>query len=188
MNAMANCKASVMAVDVNDGSFDSNDAALTFALSETSPFNLGDTMVKLIVTNSAGATSSCDARIRVVDKAGPSIDCHSLGTSAPFTSERTFTATASDNCPGAVQVTVTGDNCYRIAGGGTRAYKSPTCKVTLNGPSITIGTKCTDGDHVEWSVEAVDAAGNVATKTCALIFQGVRNLKDLQRHYLRSLA
>jgi hypothetical protein len=188
-NALANCKAPVRPQDVNDGSSDPNDSAsdLTLALNDTSPFSLGDTNVQLVVTNKAGKQSSCNARIRVVDNTAPTINCNSPGTaSAPFTSETTFRATASDNCPGTVDVDVVGENCYRIVG-GTRAYKSPDCTVTLSGPSITISPACKEPDHVEWKVEAKDAAGNVQTKTCALIFQGTRrNLGSPPRHFLRS--
>jgi hypothetical protein len=187
-NALGDCKASVRAADVDDGSSDPIDSAsdLTLALNDTSPFSLGDTTVKLFVTNKAGRQASCNARIRVVDIVAPVINCNSPGSSAvSFATETTFRATASDNCPGLVSVNVVGENCFRVVG-STRVYKSPKCTVTLSGPSITISPECKAPDHVEWEVEAKDAAGNVQTKTCALVFEGSRRKLDSpSRHYLR---
>lgn len=190
-NALGDCKAPVTAVDVNNGSSDPVDATsdLTLTLNDTSPFDLGDTYVKLIVRNTAGLEDSCNARIRVVDNTAPTINCNSPGTVAPFTYTRTFTAMANDNCPGEVDVEVVSENCYKIFG-GVLTYKSTTCTVALTGPSIVIGPSCENGDHVEWEVEARDAAGNLQTKTCAVIFETTRNLESRgpPRHFLRSLA
>jgi hypothetical protein len=187
-NALDDCKAPVRAVDVNDGSSDPTDLAsdLTLALNDTSPFSLGDTTVKLVVTNSAGHQATCNARIRIVDNTAPTINCNSPGSSAvSFATETTFRATASDNCPGSVSVNVVGENCFRVVG-STRAYKSPKCTVTLSGPSITISSECKAPDHVEWEVEAKDASGNVQTKTCALSFEGSRRkLESPPIHHLR---
>ena len=187
-NALADCKASVRALDVNDGSSDPSGSSsdLTFALNATSPFSLGDTIVKLVVTNSAGRQASCNARIRVVDKTAPIINCNSPGSTAvSFATETTFRATATDNCPGSVRVDVVGENCFRVVG-STRVYKSPECTVTLSGPSIAISPECKEPDHVQWEVEAKDAAGNVQTKTCALVFEGTRRKLDSPpRQYLR---
>jgi hypothetical protein len=103
------------------------------------------------------------------------INCNSPGTSTPFTIPTTLTATATGSC-GPLILNVTGEDCYRVGDNGIRKYKSSTCVASLSGPSITIGTTCKDGDHVEWPVVAVDTLGRAATKICYVIFSGTRRL------------
>jgi hypothetical protein len=104
------------------------------------------------------------------------INCNSPGTiSRPFTVPTTLTATAAGSC-GPLTLNVMGEDCYRVGDNGIRKYKSSTCVASLSGASITIGTNCTDGDHVEWPVEAVDALGRTATKICYVSFSGTRRL------------
>lgn len=64
--ADSSCSASIRASDVNDGSFDPDGDNITFALDSTGPFDLGDHLVTLTVTDTHGASSSFSTIVTVV--------------------------------------------------------------------------------------------------------------------------
>jgi hypothetical protein len=108
------------------------------------------------------------------------INCNSPISTTPFTTETTITATTAESCS-PLTVTVTGEDCFRLhlePSGALRKYDSPTCVATVSGSSIIIGSKCQVGDHVEWPVKAVNAAGQVATTMCSVIFRATRRLSQ----------
>jgi hypothetical protein len=107
------CLGTTTAAAVNNGSSDPEDGtALTLALVPPGPFPKGTTNVQLIVTDTQGASDTCDATVTVVDETDPSITCPagifvecSEDVPAPYADAAAF-ATAggsfSDNCPGTV--------------------------------------------------------------------------------------
>jgi hypothetical protein len=100
--ADANCLAQV---SVENGSFDPDGDAITFNQLPAGPYPLGTNLVTLFVTDVHGLSSSCIAEIAVYDTEPPTLTCPSdiVITNAhnAWTSIVTFSAQASDNCPGA---------------------------------------------------------------------------------------
>jgi len=56
---------------VDDGSYDPDDDPITLAQEPAGPYTLGDTLVTLTVTDSEGASDSCEATVTVVDQEPP---------------------------------------------------------------------------------------------------------------------
>jgi hypothetical protein len=83
--ADADCQASINASDVDAGSFDADPTdTLDFSVDNAGPFALGDNVVTLTVTDDHGASSSCQATVRVVDETPPTIDCpHNVVATLP---------------------------------------------------------------------------------------------------------
>ncbi len=67
------CMASVEPIDLDGGSSDPDGDLLARTLSPASPFGLGDHGVSLGVSDPVGASATCQARVRVVDRTSPSI-------------------------------------------------------------------------------------------------------------------
>jgi len=103
------CVASISPSDVDDGSYESDGSdSLTLSLDPAGPFGLGRHTVRLIATDSHGATNSSIAIVTVVDQTPPSVTAPpavTIATEPNSTSCGTFisdaalgTATANDNC------------------------------------------------------------------------------------------
>jgi subtilisin family serine protease len=155
---------------IDDGSFDPEGGTLGFTQTPPSPYPAGMTDVTLTVTDDAGDTDSCQGTVTVEDTQAPIIDCNAPGTIVPPDTPISFTASASDNCDSAT-VSITGFDCFQFTRKEKRVDKTGSCVVSLSGDVITVEDSGGVGDNITWSVEAVDAAGNVATQTCALVVE-----------------
>lgn len=71
--ADGNCTATITASEVNNGSSDPENGALTYSLNMSGPFGIGTHTVTLTVTDSGGLSSTCNATITVTDGTPPEI-------------------------------------------------------------------------------------------------------------------
>jgi hypothetical protein len=111
-----------------------------------------------------GNTDECTQTIEVVDTTAPTIACNAPPTIRPPDAPVSYTATGVDNCTGSPIVEVQSYDCYVIKKKGQRESKS--CKVSFDGPTITIHNTGGVGNHIAWSVFAADDCGNPQTATC----------------------
>jgi len=94
---------------VDNGSFDpdQNDP-LSVLQTPTGPFNLGETMVSLTITDGDGLGDTCQSLVSIVDQSPPEIDCPAnMSVPAGVNCEATVSmnsATATDNCDSAVSI------------------------------------------------------------------------------------
>jgi CSLREA domain-containing protein len=121
--AGANCTATA---SINNGSSDPDGDSFTLSQSPAGPYPLGTTLVMLTVTDSHGASSSCQATVTVVDQTAPVI---TLNGANPLTVEcaNGFTdpgATALDNCTGTRPVTSTNNINLNVPGSYTITYSA----------------------------------------------------------------
>jgi hypothetical protein len=56
-----------------------------------------------------------------------------------------------------------------IANNGKTIDKSESCIVSIAGDTITILDSGGVGDHIEWTVHAVDGCGNTSEQTCSVL-------------------
>jgi hypothetical protein len=103
------CNAAVTAADLDNGSLDPDGDTIALGLTPTGPFPLGSFPVRLTVTDSKGASSSCNAMVMVVDTTPPSITCPPPMT-VEFGDEHganvVFTPSANDTCGAATTSSV----------------------------------------------------------------------------------
>lgn len=150
---------------VDGGSYDPDDDDITLDQDPPGPYPLGETLVTLTVTDVHGASDTCTARVAVVDETPPAVRCNAPETIIPPDAPISFTATAADNC-GLGSMAITGYDCWAINGAGRRIDKKGSCEVTIEDDTITVVDSGGVGDHIEWTVEAADGGGNVATVAC----------------------
>lgn len=108
------CKATA---SINDGSAAIDGGTVTLSQSPAGPYSLGETLVTLTVTGPNGTTASCDAKVTVVDDAGPVISATLAKTSLSPNTQHSLVnvglaASASDGCstaPTSLTVQVYGD-------------------------------------------------------------------------------
>lgn len=100
------CQATISPADVDAGSTDADPVdTLDLTLDSAGPLGLGDNLVTLTATDSHGASSSCQATVRVVDGTSPTISCPAnvLVNLSPNNSSNSMAInypdpTANDNC------------------------------------------------------------------------------------------
>lgn len=108
VSANANCQGVANAIDFNNGSSDPNGDALTYSVLPAGPYAKGVTNVVLTVTDSKGASSSCNTTITVVDDVPPTITAPAnvvVNVDAGLCTASNVAlgnAVFGDNCPGAV--------------------------------------------------------------------------------------
>lgn len=107
--------------------------------------------------------------VSVVDTTPPSIACNAPATIRPPDPVTSFSATAADACDASVPAEVTGYDCFEIKSTGRRLSKLSACKVSFTGGALTVKNAGGVGNHIQWTVEAVDDAGNVGSTTCEVV-------------------
>lgn len=100
VSAGANCSADA---SINDSSYDLNGDPITLTQSPAGPYSLGDTLVTLTVTDTQGASDSCQATVTVVDNTPPVITCpativQSTDAGVCHATVAVTPAIAADNC------------------------------------------------------------------------------------------
>ena len=163
------CTADVPGSEAFDGgsSDPDGDLPLAFDHAPEGPYGLGDTAVTLTVTDSLGLEDTCPATVTVEDLAAPLISCNAPPTITPPDAPISFTATATDAC-GPATAEVVAFECFKHTKKGKRIDKGGSCVVSFDGATITVSDSGGVGDHIVWTVTAVDGSGNSITQTCAV--------------------
>ena len=133
-----------MNADINNGSYDPGNEAVTCTQSPAGPYNIGNTTVTLTCTDAVNQRASCTGVVTIVDKVVPVVtvlganpqplECNRNGTYTSF--EPNPAASANDQCSGPI----------------TNISKSGTVNMALPGPYTRTYT-------------ATDSAGNAGTAT-----------------------
>jgi len=131
-------------------------------------FPPGDSTVNWTATDADGNQDSAQQTVSVVDTTPPDISCNSPATITPPQAPVTFTASALDQCQGAVAAQVTDYDCYKLTKKGKRVGKTRSCVVSFSGNQITISDSGGVADMIEWTVTSMDDSGNEASSTCSL--------------------
>ena len=187
VSANSSCVASIVAADVDNGSFDpdNNDSIASRTLDNSGPFGLGQHLVTLTVTDTHGASSSCTSTVTVSDTTPPSL---TLNGSSSMTVEAcsTFTdpgAVASDNCSGNLtsSIFVTGSVNTNVPGIYTLHYNvkdasgNPAQEVTRTVKVVDTTPPVISNVSVNPSViwppnkKMVDVAVNYSTSDCRAV-------------------
>ncbi len=125
---------------------------------------LGVETYHLLVVDGRIAADGDSVSISVADTTAPQIFCNAPATIFPndVPEKRTegisFTATAEDSCTGVSAVVIESFSCTR----------PKSCRVGIEGATITIFDSGGIGDTISWIVSALDATGNESQKTCEL--------------------
>ncbi len=160
---------------VDGGSYDPDGAVASIVQSPAGPYALGINNVQLTVTDDSGDSDSCPAVVEVVDEAAPLVQCTDESITPPD-APISFSASGSDAC-GAVDLQITTFECYRINGAGKRIDTSDSCVVSTTGGQVTVTETSGVGSMIDWTVEATDGSGNVASATCTITVENPGNGK-----------
>lgn len=176
------CAATVVATDVDAGSYDPDGDPITLALLPPGPYPLGDTVVTLTVTDPLGETDHCDATITVLDCEPPSVVCtpttNPAGTTIPpaGTNPKSgqnpdgfYQLLAADHCDPSPAIYIADSASGFVAGpfasgDKVKITQAPGVKPRqLPGAGVLVAHVILKGDAV---VVAVDTAGNRTRCTC----------------------
>ena len=105
----------------------------------------------------------------IVDTTAPTIACNAPPTITPPSAPITFTGSATDICDAAVAAQVTGFDCFTFTKNGKRIDKTHSCAVAFTGGALTVTDSGGVGDHISWTLRAVDDSGNVAAAACEVV-------------------
>ena len=171
VSANSSCQASITAADINDGSSDPEDGTnVTLSLDSTGPFGLGQHTVMLSVTDSQGASSSCQATVTVNDTRNPTVTFAVTRVRGREDDDKSFriTFSAADNCPGVTVSAVINLGCRRvpISNGQIVSVEcdDDKCKAKVD----RRGRLQIEARSAVLEVTATDASGNRTTKTQSL--------------------
>jgi hypothetical protein len=125
----------------------------------------------LRVIDAYAQTDEDTTTVSVVDTTPPVIACNAPATVRPLQAPISFGATATDVCDPDVPATVTGYDCFAFTNKGKRISKLESCRVSFAGNTLRIADVGGYGDHIAWTVQAVDDTGNLGTTTCEVLVQ-----------------
>jgi hypothetical protein len=138
---------------------------------ETLPVALGigqsETYVLRVIDGFAQADENT-VTAEVVDTTPPEVFCNAPTTIPPPNKPISFTATATDVCTAAVVPQLVSFECFKFDARGRKLDKTKTCKVVLQGATITISPPQGVGNHIAWIARAVAGSGNVGTVGCEI--------------------
>ena len=121
----------------------------------------------LRVIDSYGQADEDATDVEVQDTTPPVLSCNAPPTMSPPQTAVSFVATATDVCTaGTITPQLTSYQCFKFSSAGKRIDTTNSCKVTLDGAQITIGSSIGVGDHIAWNGSAADATGNVGLVHC----------------------
>lgn len=150
------CEADVLPTTVDNGSYDPNaDDVLSYTLTPSGPYSVGQTVVTLTVVDPTGASDSCSATITVVDAEDPVLTCPNTVNGAEFILE----------CDGSGYVAQVESWAASVLAGSSDVLLqvSDNCGVVSQSFSRQLSADCglTGSGTVTFSV--ADEAGNIAT-------------------------
>lgn len=135
----------------------------------TVPFTgVGKYPIELEVSDDFGMTRSCSSEVSVVDTRPPAIECNAPATIRPQDAPIQFTATAHDQCAGVTRIEITEFECFKFTEKGKRVDKTESCEVELSGTTISVLDSGGVGDHIRWTVVAIDDHTNRNEVSCSL--------------------
>lgn len=115
----------------------------------------------------AGRTLSANRSdpIRICRECVPVLECNAPATITPPDAPISFTATDSQGCG---VVSVAGFTCSAVNGSGKVIDKSDSCEVSFSGDTLTIDDSGGVGDHIEWTIQATTASGDIVEQICSV--------------------
>lgn len=131
---------------------------------------LGDTTYFVQVVDSLFSADSASVKVTVADTTAPVITCNAPATLTTSDAPVSFKATATDTCGPAPGVVISSFKCFEVKSDGRIVDKGASCQVRIQGSTITILDSGGVNDTVQWQASSTDAAGNVAQKTCQVLF------------------
>jgi hypothetical protein len=145
-------------------------AAAGQTLASGATFPVGTTSLTCQVADGDGNLASGSFLVTVTgDPTGPVIQCNAPDV---VSGEVTITATASDDCADIVSIEVTDYRCASTGHAGGDKDSHRPCPVISDGATLIIGNGGCSSDSIEWTVRAVDAAGNETTQECRVAVDG----------------
>lgn len=122
----------------------------------------GSAALTWTATDAAGNTSTCEATFTSEDTTPPAIASNAPPTIVPSDAPISFRATATDVCCDDLEVEITEFDCFLFNPSGKRVDKTKSCVVEIDGDTIHILDSGGVGDHIRWTVHAIDCCGNMA--------------------------
>lgn len=129
----------------------------------------GNFIVNLEVKDDFGGEASCSTNVAVVDTIPPVIRCNAPATMKPPDTPISFVATATDSCIGTTTASITGFNCFALTTKGKPIDKKESCKVAVEGDTITILDSGGIDNHITWNILTTDSSGNKASLKCEIL-------------------
>eukprot|EP00804_Cyclotella_cryptica_P029486 CCRYP_011290-RB/>CCRYP_011290-RB protein AED:0.01 eAED:0.01 QI:1437/1/1/1/0.66/0.25/4/197/528 len=155
IEATSACQASLSEQElislIDAGSYDSDGDAITMSAAYDSPFDIGNQVVLLTVTDIYDATDSCESTITVIDNEVPTVDCGDVGVIAPcqVPVKLNFGPMSKANgCP--VDIEVIHKKCIFCNGAGKETSRD----CVIDGSTIIDSGGVQD--HISWAVIATN--------------------------------
>jgi len=156
------------AASIDGGSSDPDGDTITSAQTPPGPYAPGANPVTLTVTDPDGASDSCDAFVTVSDTRPPVISCPTTPARSKKGLPHNFGVPATDNC-GAPSFTVSAVECFSIKKGKKGApdvHLPQPCTIEADTSGVHVTLMPKKKSHLLWTVDALDANGNTATRSC----------------------
>ena len=129
---------------------------------------MGDTDVTWTATDNDGNQASAVQTVSVVDTTPPEIFCNAVPVITPPDAPISFTASADDQCHGALTAEITDYDCFKFTKKGKLIGKKNSCIVSIAGDQISILDTGGIADMITWQVTATDGSGNNSTVECSV--------------------